>query len=142
MFSNFVKEGQFITLIYLDKEFDINPQTQEKFAEIVLKIYKAIFVSLCKDLLKRTNRPGKNPHWVKDLNIQDHKDLSSYYSKMRKVPLGTKRVKLSNNHDGIYGYGKKKNTILMALQNKHTITKIKMIKQIMIRKKIKNLQKK
>ena len=56
---------------YLDKEFYINSQTQEKFAEIMQRIYNAIFVSLRKVLLKRTNRPGKSSHWVKDLNIQD-----------------------------------------------------------------------
>ena len=33
---------------YLDQEFNINPQTQEKFAEIVQRIYNAIFVSLYK----------------------------------------------------------------------------------------------
>ena len=52
-------------------EFDINPQTKEKFAEIVQRIYNATFVSLRKVSLKRTNRPGKNSNWVKDLNIQD-----------------------------------------------------------------------
>ena len=44
---------------------------------------------------------------MKDLNIQDQKDLSSFYCKMKKVPLGPKRVKLSNHHDGIDGYGQK-----------------------------------
>ena len=72
------------------------------------RIYNAIFISLCRVSLKRTKRPGKNSHWVKDLNIQDQKDLSSYYCKMKKVPLGPKRVKLSNHHDGIDGYGQKK----------------------------------
>ena len=69
--------------------------------------YNAIFVSLCKVSLKRTNCPGKNSHWVKDLNIQDQKDLSTYYCKMKKVPLGSKRDKLSNHHDGIDDYGQK-----------------------------------
>ena len=45
-------------------EFNINPQTQEKFAKIVQKIYYAIFVSLYKVSLK-TNRDGKNSHQVK-----------------------------------------------------------------------------
>ena len=67
---------------YLDKEFNIYPQTQEKFAEIVQSIYNAIFVSLCKISLKRTNCTGKNSHWVKDLNIQDQNDLSTHYCKM------------------------------------------------------------
>ena len=92
---------------YLDKEFDINPQTQEKFAEIVRRIYNSIFVSLCKVSLKRTNRPRKNSHWIKDLNIHDQKDLSSYYCKMKKVPFSPKRVNLSNHHDEIDDYGLK-----------------------------------
>ena len=58
---------------YLDKEFDINPQTQEKFAEIVQRIYNAIFISLCKVSSKRTYRPRKNLHWVKDFTIQEKK---------------------------------------------------------------------
>ena len=70
---------------YLDKEVDINPQTQENFAEIVQRIYNVIFVCLCKVSLKRISCPGKNSHWVKDLNIQDQKELSSYCYKMKKV---------------------------------------------------------
>ena len=35
------------------------------------------------------------------LNIEDQRDLSSYYYKMNKVPSGPKRVKLSNLHGGI-----------------------------------------
>ena len=66
---------------YLDKEFNINPQTQQKFAEIVQRIHNAIFVSLYNVSLKRTNCPGKNSHWLKELNIQDQKDLSSYIVK-------------------------------------------------------------
>ena len=92
---------------YLDKEFNINLQNQENFAEIVQRIYNAMFVSLCKASLKRTNYPEKNSHWVKDLNVQDKKDLSTYYFKIKRVPLGSKRVKLSNHHDGIDGYDRK-----------------------------------
>ena len=92
----------------LDQEFNKNPQTQEKFVELVQRIYNAIFVGLHNVSLKGTNRPGKNSHLVKDLNIQDQKDLSTYYCKMKKLPLGPKRVKLSNHHDGIDGYGKNK----------------------------------
>ena len=71
-------------------------------------IYNAIFVSLCKVSLKRTNRPGKTSHWLKDLNIQDQKELSTYYHKMKKVRLGPKRIKLSNHHDRIDDYVQKK----------------------------------
>ena len=49
----------------LNMEFNINPQTQEKFTELVQRIYHAIFVSLCKVSLQRTNSPGKNTHCVK-----------------------------------------------------------------------------
>ena len=61
-------------------------------------------VQLVKSLI---NRPGKNTHWVKDLNIQDQKDLSSYYCKTKKVPLDPKRFKLSYHHDGIDDYDQK-----------------------------------
>ena len=44
---------------YLDTEFNINPWTQEKFAELVQRIYNAIFVSSCKISLKQTNLPEK-----------------------------------------------------------------------------------
>ena len=88
-------------------QFNKNPQTQEKFAEIVQRIYNAIFISFCKISLKRTNRPRKNSHLTKDLNIQDQKDLSTYYRKMEKVPLGPKRVKLSYNLDRKDDYGQK-----------------------------------
>ena len=70
---------------YLDKEFNTNSQTQEKFAKIMQRTYNAIFVSLCKVSLKRTNCPGKNSHWIKDFNVQDQKELSTYYHKMKKV---------------------------------------------------------
>ena len=92
-------------LDFLDKDFNINPQTQEKFAEIVQRIYNTIFVSFCKVSLKRSNYPGENSHWIKDL--KDEKHLSTYYCNMKKNPLGPKKVKLSNHNDGIYGYGEK-----------------------------------
>ena len=37
------------------------------------RIYNEIFISLSEVSLKGANRPGKNSHWVKDLNIQDQK---------------------------------------------------------------------
>ena len=84
---------------FLDKEFNINSQTQDKFPEIVQRIYNAIFVSLCKVSLKRTNRPGKNSDWIKDLSIRDQQEISSNYFKMKTVPRGPKRVKLSNHYN-------------------------------------------
>ena len=92
---------------HLHKEFNINPQTQEKFAEIVQRIYNAIFISSCKVSLKRRNRPGKNSHGEKDLNIHDQKELSVYYHKMKKVRLGLKKVKLSYYLDRIADYVQK-----------------------------------
>ena len=70
-------------------------------------IFYALFVSLCKVSWKQTNCPGKNSHWVKDLNIQDQKDLSTYYHKMKKVPLGSKRDNLSYHLDQIDDSGQK-----------------------------------
>ena len=69
--------------------------------------------------LIRTYRPGNNSHWVKDLKIQDQKNLSSYYFKMKKVPLGQKRVKLSNHHTEIDGYGKKIQSLWYHKTSKH-----------------------
>ena len=94
---------------FLDKEFNINSQTQDKFPEIVQRIYNAIFVSLCKVSLKRTNRPGKNSHWIKDLSLQDQQKLSANYFKMKAVPLGPKRVKLSNHHNEKHECSEQKN---------------------------------
>ena len=87
---------------FLQQEFNINPLTQEKFPEIVQRIYNAIFVSLCKVSLKRTNRPGKNSHWIKDLSIRDQQEILANYFKMKTVPRGPKRVKLSNHYDARY----------------------------------------
>ena len=71
---------------FLDREFNINAATQDKFPEIVQRIYNAIFVSLCKVSLKRTNRPGKNSHWIKDLSIRDQQEISANHFKMKTVP--------------------------------------------------------
>ena len=54
---------------FLDLEFNIYSQTQDMFPEIVQKTDNAIFVGLCKVSLNRTNRPGKNSHWVKDIKV-------------------------------------------------------------------------
>ena len=99
---------------FLQQEFNINPLTQEKFPEIVQRIYNAIFVSLCKVSLKRTNRPGKNSHWIKDLSKQDQQEISANYFKMKTVPRGPKRVKLSNDYDSIHNYnGKPEGSIII-----------------------------
>ena len=69
------------------------------------RIYIAIFVSLCKVSFKKKQIILERI--CIGLNIQDQKDLSSYYCKLKKVPLGPKRVKPSNHHDGIHDYGLK-----------------------------------
>ena len=65
------------------------------------------YLLVCVMFFLRTNHTGKNSHWVKDLNIQDQKDLSTCYCKMKKVCFGPKRVKISNHKDGINDYSQK-----------------------------------
>ena len=102
---------------YLDQKFNINPQTQEKFAEIVQRIFNALFLSLCQISFERNNCPGQNSHRVKGLNIQDHKDLSKFFCKMKKFSLSPKRVKLSNHFDEIHDYGQNKKEEEKAYDN-------------------------
>ena len=59
--------------------------TQEKFAEIVQRIYNTIIVYLCKVSWKTTNCPGKNSCWVKDLNIKIKKIHHHIIVKWRKL---------------------------------------------------------
>ena len=79
--------------------FNITPHNEKNFAEIVQRIYNAIFVSVCRISLTRTKRPGKNSTWINDLNHQHQKELSKVVNKMQVVPLGPKRVKLSDFND-------------------------------------------
>ena len=75
--------------------FNITPWNEPKFPEIVQQIYNVIFVSVCQICLTRTNRPGKNSTWINDINHQHQNELSRVVDKMQVVPLGPKRVKLS-----------------------------------------------
>ena len=75
--------------------FNITPWNEPKFPEMVQQIYNAVFVSVCQICLTRTNRPGKNSTRINDLNHQHQKELSRVVDKMQVVPLGSKRVKLS-----------------------------------------------
>ena len=43
--------------------------------------------------------PGKNSTWINDLNHEHQKELSKVVNKMQVVPLGPKRVKLSEFND-------------------------------------------
>ena len=47
---------------YLDVMLNITPWNEQNFAEIVQRIYSAIFVNVCQIFLTRTKRPGKNLH--------------------------------------------------------------------------------
>ena len=58
-----------------------------------------MFVSVCQIYLTRTKRPGKNSTWIKDLSYEHQKDLSKVVNKMQVIPLGPKRVKLSENNN-------------------------------------------
>ena len=78
---------------------NITQWNETKFTEIVQRIYNALFVSVCRISLTRTKRPEKNSTWISDLNHQHQKDLSKVVSKMKVVPLGPKRIKLSEFND-------------------------------------------
>ena len=54
--------------------FNIKPWTEQKFPEIVQRIYNAIFVSACQICITRTKRPGENPPWSNDLNHEHQKN--------------------------------------------------------------------
>ena len=51
--------------------FNITPWNEQKFPEIVQRIYHAIFVSVCQICLTRMKRPGKNSTWINDLNHEN-----------------------------------------------------------------------
>ena len=53
---------------YLDVILNITPWIEQKFPEIVQRIYYAIYVSVCQICLIRARRPGKNSTWINDLN--------------------------------------------------------------------------
>ena len=75
--------------------FNIKPWTEQKFPEIVQRIYNAIFVSVCLICLTRTKRPGENSTWINKLNTEHQKEQSKVVDKMEVLPLDQKRVKLS-----------------------------------------------
>ena len=79
--------------------FNITPLIEEKFPEVVQRIYNAIFVSVCQICLTRTKRPGKNSIWINDLDHEHQKEPSKVDNKMQVVPLGPNRVKLSEIKD-------------------------------------------
>ena len=72
---------------------------RRKFPKIVQRIYNAIFVSDFQICRTRTKRPGKNSTRHDDLNTEHQKELSKVVHKMEVVPLGPKRVKLSQIKD-------------------------------------------
>ena len=84
---------------FLDVMLNITQWNKLKFPEIVQRIYNTIFVSVCQICLTRTKRPGKNSTWINDLYHEHQKELSKVVDKMQVVPLGPKRVKLSEIND-------------------------------------------
>ena len=95
------KEGvEFEEIFYfLDVMLNITPWNKQKFPEIVQRIYNAIFVSVYQICVTRINRPGKISTWINDSNHEHQKELSKVVNKMQVVPLGPKRVKLSELND-------------------------------------------
>ena len=67
---------------FLDVMFNFTQWNEPKFPEIVQRIYNAMFVSVCRMCLTRTNRPGKNSTWINDLIHQHQKELSKLVDKM------------------------------------------------------------
>ena len=84
---------------FLEVMFNIILWTEEKFPEIVQRIYNAIFASVCQIYLTRTKRQGKNSTWVNDLFPEHQKEQSKVVHKMEVVPLRPKRVKRSQIKD-------------------------------------------
>ena len=68
--------------IFFDVMMNITPWNEQKFPEIVHRIYNAIFVSGCQICLTRTKRPGKNSTQINDLNHEHQKELSKIVDKM------------------------------------------------------------
>ena len=85
-------EDIFYSLVIM---LNITPWNEPKFPEMVQRIYNALFVSVCQICLTRTKRPRRNLTWINDLNYEHQKELSKEVDKMQVVPLGPKRVKLS-----------------------------------------------
>ena len=75
--------------------FKITPLNEQKFPEIVQRIYNAKLISVCQICLTRTRRLGKKSTRYSDLNHKHKEELPRIVHKMQVVPFGSKRVKLS-----------------------------------------------
>ena len=84
---------------FFEVMFNITLWNEQKFPEIVQRIYNAIFVSVFQICLTRTKRSRKNSACINDLNHEHQKELSKVVNKMQVVPLGSRRAKLSEIKD-------------------------------------------
>ena len=67
-----------------------------KYAELVQRIYNAIFTGIFKVSLQRKNKPGRNSTWISDLSINNQQQISQNINYMDCVPQGQKRVQPSS----------------------------------------------
>ena len=79
--------------------FNITLWTEQKFPEIIEKIYNAIFISVCQIYPTRMRRSGENSTWINDLFPEYQKEMSKVVNRMKIISLGPKRVKLSQFND-------------------------------------------
>ena len=61
-----------------------------KYAELVQRIYNAMFTGICKVSLQRKNKPGIDCTWISDLFIDNQKQISHNINHMDSVPRGQK----------------------------------------------------
>ena len=71
-------------------------------------------------------RPGRNSTWINDLNDEDKKQIYKVQDKMKMVPLGSKRVKLSevNNYKSKQKERKDKMKLIPQVNNQEEETKM------------------
>ena len=81
---------------YLQQTHGINRNSNLKYAELVQRIYNAIFTGVCKVSLQRKNKPGRNSTWLSDLSIQNQQQVYNNINYMDNVPQGRKRVQPSS----------------------------------------------
>ena len=70
---------------FLDIMFNITPWNEQKFPEIVQRIYNAIFVQCLLNMSNMNKKTGKKSTWINDLNHEHKKELSKVVDKMQIV---------------------------------------------------------
>ena len=66
----------------------ITQWNEQKFPEIVQRIYNAIFVNAFQICLIRTKKIGESSTRIHNLNHEHQKELSKIVNKMQVFPLG------------------------------------------------------